>query len=137
MSEFIIEGTDFVEQNDSPIGVHYLVECREVVPELLVDLELLKSTLTKVAVDAGAKVVDTLLHQFNPHGLSGVVVIAESHIAIHTWPEHNYAAIDIFTCGDVIIAENIYAEILKIFKPAAHNIKKIERKVPSLKMSEH
>lgn len=48
----------------------------------------------------GATVVQTVFHEFNPHGLSGVVIIAESHIAIHTWPEFGCAALDIFTCGD-------------------------------------
>jgi S-adenosylmethionine decarboxylase len=46
--------------------------------------------------------VDVVFHEFNPFGISGVVVIAESHLAIHTWPEYRYAAVDVFSCGDVL-----------------------------------
>ena len=50
----------------------------------------------------GATIVQTVFHSFNPQGVSGVVVIAESHLAIHTWPEYGHAAVDVFTCGDSI-----------------------------------
>ena len=56
--------------------------------------------MTKAAKKSGATVLETVFHLFNPHGISGVVVIAESHLAIHTWPEYGYAAVDLFTCGD-------------------------------------
>jgi len=118
------------DYNFSPLGIHYLVECKNCTPELLTNLPLLKSTITNIAKKAGATVIETLLHQFNPYGLSGIVIIAESHLAIHTWPEHGYAAIDIFTCGNVKVAENIYQEILQTFKPSTHNITKINRKPP-------
>lgn len=62
--------------------------------------------IEKVMVDAAehmrANVVTVSFHKFNPHGVSGVVVISESHLTIHTWPEYGYAAIDVFTCGQVI-----------------------------------
>jgi S-adenosylmethionine decarboxylase proenzyme len=54
---------------------------------------------------AGATIVTEAFHLFNPHGVSGVVVIAESHLAIHTWPEYGYAAVDLFTCGDDVNSE--------------------------------
>jgi len=79
---------------------------------MLTDISLLKNNLEQAAKEAGATVVKTVLHQFNPQGLSGVVVIAESHIAIHTWPEYRYAALDIFTCGLPEIAEKITAQLL-------------------------
>ena len=114
----------------SALGVHYLIECSACKPELLSNKEILISTMEKVASDAGAHVVETMIHQFNPHGLSGIVVIAESHLAIHTWPEHNYAAIDIFTCGMPEVAEAIYQNILSAFKPENHTLKRVERTPP-------
>ena len=54
---------------------------------------------------AGATVVQTCFHKFSPHGLSGVVVIAESHLAVHTWPEHNAMCLDLFSCSDKINAQ--------------------------------
>jgi S-adenosylmethionine decarboxylase proenzyme len=55
--------------------------------------------MIEAASRSGATVLDTSFHYFSPQGVSGVVVIAESHLAIHTWPEYDYAAVDIFTCG--------------------------------------
>src|SRR5438876_12130349 len=64
---------------------------------------------------AQATIVDVVFHEFNPFGISGVVVIAESHLAIHTWPEYRYAAVDVFSCGDVLqpqaAADHLVAEL--------------------------
>ncbi len=73
-----------------------------------------------------ATVVDSVFHKFNPYGLSGVIVLAESHFAIHTWPEHNYAAIDLFTCGKIDSKKGI--DYLKeVFSPKKIQIKKLVR----------
>jgi S-adenosylmethionine decarboxylase len=55
--------------------------------------------MVNAALEAGAEIREVAFHQFSPQGVSGVVVISESHLAIHTWPEHGYAAVDVFTCG--------------------------------------
>ena len=54
------------------------------------------------ANEAKATIIESRFHQFSPYGISGVVVIAESHLTIHTWPEYRYAAVDIFTCGKTL-----------------------------------
>lgn len=54
---------------------------------------------------ANATIIGVSFHEFSPFGISGVVVIAESHLSIHTWPEYRYAAVDIFTCGDQLKPE--------------------------------
>ncbi|MBO3841975.1 MAG: adenosylmethionine decarboxylase [Candidatus Brockarchaeota archaeon] len=74
-----------------------LYHCDE---ELLDDLEYVRKTVVEAAEKAETRIIDCKFHKFTPQGVSGVVVIAESHIAIHTWPEYGYAAIDIFTCGN-------------------------------------
>ncbi|MFC5049404.1 adenosylmethionine decarboxylase [Rubritalea spongiae] len=121
---------------DSPLhsshGVHYLLECSGCMPELLESAPLLEKTMEQAARSAGATVVKTVIHGFNPIGLSGVVIIAESHIAIHCWPEQAYAAIDIFTCGDAKIAERIYQNILTAFEPHSHSCQKLERRPPAV-----
>jgi len=111
----------------SPIGIHYLLECSGIDAVILTDKDLLEKILHQGATDAGATIVETTIHEFNPHGLSGVIVIAESHIAIHTWPEHQYAAIDIFTCGDALIAEKIYQSLIHHLKPTTHTHQVITR----------
>jgi len=84
------------------LGRHLLLELKDCSPEVLNDLDFLKNCLQNAAEKAGATVITDSFHQFTPQGVSGVVIIAESHLFIHTWPEHNYAAVDIFTCGNTV-----------------------------------
>lgn len=85
------------------LGVHLILELKDCKNhELLNDVEKIDTVMVRAAKEAGATVLSSNFHAFNPYGVSGVVIIAESHLTIHTWPEYNYAAIDIFTCGDVI-----------------------------------
>jgi S-adenosylmethionine decarboxylase len=64
------------------------------------DLALVRAALTRAAAAAGATLLDLRLHSFGPgEGITGVALLAESHISIHSWPEHGYAALDIFMCG--------------------------------------
>jgi S-adenosylmethionine decarboxylase len=93
------------------LGKHLLLELKDCDRELLNDLDRLKALLREAAVDCGAEVLGDSFHRFTPQGVSGVVIIAESHLFIHTWPEHGYAAVDVFTCGTRVKPE-IAAEIL-------------------------
>jgi len=95
-----------------PLGTQLAVELFDCDENLLNDDRLLERLLVEAATNAGATVVDSVFHQFNPYGISGAVIIAESHVAIHTWPEYRYAALDIFTCGEEIEPNNI-AEAVK------------------------
>jgi len=84
------------------LGRHILVEYYDCNLELLNEQEYVERIFVEAAQLAKATIVKSVFHKFSPHGVSGVVVIAESHIAIHSWPEYGYAAVDIFTCGDTI-----------------------------------
>jgi S-adenosylmethionine decarboxylase len=79
-----------------------LLELFDCDAEAITSLELVRSAMIEAAKRAQATIVDVVFHEFNPFGISGVVVIAESHLAIHTWPEYRYAAVDVFSCGDVL-----------------------------------
>jgi S-adenosylmethionine decarboxylase len=84
-----------------PLGVHFLLDVAGA-PFATLDDPILVETLLVDAVKAmGAKVLGIHIHRLNPQGVSGVVVISESHLTIHTWPERGEAAVDLFTCGDV------------------------------------
>ena len=87
------------------LGRHLLLELFDCDFDAISNLETVKSALVEAAKRAHATIVDVVFHEFNPFGISGVVVIAESHLSIHTWPEHRYAAVDIFSCGDVLKPE--------------------------------
>ena len=82
------------------LGRHILLELRDCNAEKLDDLPFLRDTMLNAAEETGATVIGQIFHQFSPQGVTGVVAIAESHLCVHTWPEHSYAAVDIFTCGD-------------------------------------
>jgi len=84
------------------LGRHILVEFYGCNKKKLNDLKFIQNTMIGAAEYAKATVVEDVFHKFNPHGISGVVVIAESHLAIHTWPEYGYAAVDLFTCGESV-----------------------------------
>jgi S-adenosylmethionine decarboxylase len=87
------------------LGRHLLLELRECNVAILDDLKYLENALVSAAIESGATVLDKSFHQFAPQGVSGVVLIAESHLSLHTWPEHAYAAVDIFTCGTTVKIE--------------------------------
>ncbi len=82
-----------------PLARHTLLELGGCDAALLNDPATLEALLLEAVRKAGGTVVTRVFHTFSPHGVSGVVVIAESHVAIHTWPEHGCAAVDIFSCG--------------------------------------
>ena len=84
------------------LGRQILIEFYECQSEVLIDRNRIRQYTLEAARHAGATVISDTFHHFKPDGVSGVVVIAESHISIHTWPEHRYAAVDVFTCGDSV-----------------------------------
>ena len=104
------------------LGNHLLVELYDCPSERLNDAPLLERTLEDSARDAGATVVISSFYPFSPHGVSGVVIITESHLAIHTWPERGYAAVDVFTCGTLVDAEAIALSIIHALGAKRHEI---------------
>ncbi len=99
-----------------------LLELKDCNAKLLNDPKKLETFLVTAAKEAKATVIESRFHRFNPFGISGVVVIAESHLTIHSWPEYAYAAVDIFTCG----------ETLKPSVAADYLIRKLQSKNPSM-----
>lgn len=104
------------------LGTHLLVELKDCNSKLLNDIKKIEEVLLTAAKEAKATIIESHFHKFSPFGISGVVVIAESHLTIHTWPEYGYAAVDIFTCG----------ETLQPSVAAAYIVAKLQSKNPSL-----
>lgn len=97
------------------LGRHLLAEFYDCDPNVLNNVQFIEKSMTDAALKAGATIVQKNFHLFSPWGVSGVVVIAESHLAIHTWPEHGYAAVDLFTCGDSVDPMVSYDYLRHIF----------------------
>ncbi|TAF56605.1 MAG: adenosylmethionine decarboxylase [Oscillatoriales cyanobacterium] len=81
------------------IGTHLVVDAWEAPSKLLNDPECIRQALLNAISAGGATLIDLCVHQFSPHGVTATATLAESHIAIHTWPEYGYFAADIFFCG--------------------------------------
>ena len=109
------------------LGRQLLVEFYDCDAQILNDKAKVRSALRQAAVVAGATIVTDVFHEFNPHGISGVVVIAESHLAIHTWPEFDFAAVDLFTCGDDVTPNLAMTYLQKALKADRLSIMELKR----------
>ena len=87
------------------LGKHLIVELYDCDADRINDVAQVERILLEAVKLSNATIIQPVFHQFSPHGVSGVVVIAESHFSIHTWPEYRYCALDIFTCGEQIDAD--------------------------------
>jgi len=93
------------------LGTHTLIEAHGCPLAVLENAEQLRMDLLEAVKQAGGTIVKDVFHHFSPYGLSGVIVISESHATIHTWPEHGYAALDVFTCGSSFRHEVFVTEV--------------------------
>ena len=109
------------------LGRHLLIELQDCDKEALNNLGFLRDAMISAAVDCGAVVLGDSFHRFSPQGVSGVVVIAESHLSIHTWPEYGYAAIDIFTCGTTVEPEKAAGALIEKLGAKNHSLMEIQR----------
>ena len=109
------------------LGRHLLLELFDCDFDAIGNLEAVKAALIEAAKRAQATIVDVVFHEFNPFGVSGVVVIAESHLSIHTWPEYRYAAVDIFSCGDVLQPEVAASYLVEQFGAERTSVVELQR----------
>ncbi len=114
------------------LGLHYLLELKDCEPQILDDLEAVKQVLLEAARISKATVLEHSFRKFSPQGISGIVIIAESHFSIHTWPEYAFAAIDIFTCGEVMDPLTAVGYIIEKFKSKNPSFLKMKRGLMSI-----
>lgn len=109
-------------------GRHCLADLYGIRAKLLKDCAALEDLLIRAAMAARARVMFSRFHSFGTDmGVTGVVLLAESHISIHTWPEHGYAAADLFMCGDSD-PDQALALLIEHFNPTSQEIRQIERR---------
>ncbi|MGB9759449.1 MAG: adenosylmethionine decarboxylase [Thermoproteota archaeon] len=109
------------------LGKQIIAELFECETGRLNSLSTVKKAMLEAARASNSTVVRSVFHKFNPQGISGVVVVAESHLAIHTWPEYGYAAVDIFTCGERTKPEEGLKVLAKLLGAKRVKFKKIKR----------
>lgn len=109
------------------LGRHLIVDLYGCNSTLLDDVEFIMHHMVQSALEARSTVINSIFHHFSPWGVSGVVVIAESNISIHTWPEHGYAAIDVFTCGNEGDPWKACEHLRKVFESQKCDVKEEKR----------
>ncbi|RKX32796.1 MAG: S-adenosylmethionine decarboxylase proenzyme [Candidatus Zixiibacteriota bacterium] len=113
------------------LGRHLVAELADCNIEFLNDLPFLEQVMKEAARISGATVVKTAFHRYNPQGLSGIVVIAESHLSIHTWPEYGYAAVDCFTCGSSVDPWKAIDYLKEVLQSKTVSARELNRGIPS------
>ena len=120
------EGVYCRNRNYRYAGTHLLLEFWGA--KNLTRLKLVERALSAAVKACGATLLEMSLHRFSPYGgISGVAVIKESHLSIHTWPEFKYAAIDIFTCGNRATPHKALAYLREVYRPQRVEVREIER----------
>ena len=110
---------------------HFLLELYRCDFEKLNDESFLRCTLNRAAKLANATVLNLISNKFEPQGVTAIALLAESHISIHTWPESNYSAADIFTCGQNMLPELASQYLIEALKAEEHFLRVIERNPPA------
>lgn len=109
------------------LGYHYILDMRGCNLTILQNTSTVESTLQNCILQAKIPIVAQVHHQFSPHGFSCVFIVAESHVAIHTWPEYAFASVDFFSCNLTIDGEAFMQTIAHAFGATEITIRKIER----------
>jgi S-adenosylmethionine decarboxylase len=113
------------------VGKHCILELYDCDSARLDDEAFLRDAITTAAKRAGATLLNLITHRFEPQGVTGLALLAESHISIHTWPESGYAAVDVFTCGDHTMPERACQVLVSELLAAHHKLTSFRRETPS------
>lgn len=127
--EFEIAPMRLRQDDRRSLGTHLLVELYGCNPERLKYVPDVEQTLVHAAHQSNAHIVGHFFHEFQPHGVSGVVVIEESHYTIHTWPEERYAAVDLFFCSESVEADRAIQILRETFEPDRVEVMLVRRGV--------
>jgi len=106
------------------MGIHVIAEFLGVNPEKISRVKKTREILDRVIAKSGLHALSSSFHQFEPHGVSAVYLLSESHLSVHTWPEYGYVALDIFTCGGDEPALKAFELLIEEFEP-----KVVEKKI--------
>ena len=124
------------EQKSSHQGKHLLLELYRCDCEKLNDESFLRCILNRASKLANATVLNLISNKFEPQGVTAIALLAESHISIHTWPESNYSAVDIFTCGQTMKPELASQYLIESLMAKEHSLRVIERNPPAAVLKE-
>jgi S-adenosylmethionine decarboxylase len=132
-----------IDSSDDPLGVrvpasvgsHCILELYDCSETLLNDADFVRQSLRNAAKQAKATLLNEVLHQFDPQGITALALLSESHISIHTWPEMGYAALDVFTCGHHTDPEEACRYLIQAFQAERHVMTKLRRNPPPVTLT--
>ncbi|MFO7628504.1 MAG: adenosylmethionine decarboxylase [Prochlorococcaceae cyanobacterium] len=127
----IPSATSLAATTTDTVGKHCILELYNCDPSRLDDEAFLRSAITNAAKRAGATLLNLITHRFEPQGVTGLALLAESHISIHTWPESGYAAVDVFTCGDHTMPESACQVLVEELAAGQHKLTSFRRETPA------
>ncbi|NCJ06148.1 adenosylmethionine decarboxylase [Synechococcales cyanobacterium C] len=111
----------------APVGTHCILELYDCPAAQLNDADLIKHSLREAAKKANATLLNEVMHQFEPQGITALALLSESHISIHTWPENGYAAVDVFTCGQHTDPEMACLYLVRAMQAGTYAVRKLPR----------
>jgi S-adenosylmethionine decarboxylase len=114
------------------VGKHCILELYACDCTKLDDEDFVRAALSNAALRAGATMLNLISHHFQPHGVTGLALLAESHISFHSWPESGYAAVDVFTCGDHTMPESACRVLVEEFGARHHKLLSFRRETPGM-----
>lgn len=110
-----------------PVGTHCILELNGCPFELLNDERYIRETVRQASEQGMSTLLQLTSHQFQPYGVTALALLAESHISVHTWPEHGYAAVDLFTCGETARPRQACEFLIERFSSTDHELKVLAR----------
>lgn len=113
--------------NQNRVGIHCILELHGCSAQTLNDAPSIKGALVEASQRANSMLLNLVIHQFEPHGVTALALLAESHLSIHTWPERGYAAVDIFTCGRTVNPAAACQFLIAHFAASRHSLLTIAR----------
>jgi S-adenosylmethionine decarboxylase len=126
-----------MQMDYSTFGRHVVADAWGIYFEVLNDTELLKKYMYEVAETCCLKILSDITYKFQPYGVTIVILIAESHFSIHTYPEKGFVAIDCYTCGETVDPYDVVTKFLAILKPREIYVKRLVRGLGAIKILEN
>jgi S-adenosylmethionine decarboxylase len=117
-----------IPKRQKHVGKHLILDAWKVSSDRLNDPDFLRRAMKKAVDDCGATLINLSVHQFSPYGVTATATLAESHMAIHTWPEHGYLGADLFFCGEGR-PESALDTLIDLFEPREVKIRRLNRGV--------
>ena len=111
----------------TPVGTHCILELYGCRANLLNDVYFVRDAIEQASRQGMSTLLNLTSHRFEPQGVTAIALLAESHISVHTWPEHGYAAIDIFTCGETATPRQACRYLVEQFAATEHTLKILPR----------